>query len=130
MNEPRYVEKATTQHEDWVGSAAADNPQEGVVEEALGIDPNRYAVVGLSLFAGWGDFHPVTAYVVDRGDLPDRAALEAAAEVPVLEVTDLQMTSAEMLAVMKQFSIRITVRLANQRLRIERSLSYSEFAGG
>ena len=101
---------ASTQYNDWMGTAAFDDPHEELATDVLGIDPDRWHVLGISVFGGWGDYHRAIAFAVDRtqlrdGETFDDLAARSGGKLPVVELTDLRATARDIFDRFKQFSV-------------------------
>lgn len=141
--ETRYVEEAETQYTGWKGTVALDGPQTGTLDDAFGLDRERWGqVVAFSLFGGLGklDFR-ATAYVVDPSqDSPKPSgmtggeALQAVAdandgEIPVVRLEYTKATVEDVLRACKQFHIVALPAWfvdSGQRMRIERTVNLGE----
>jgi hypothetical protein len=110
------MDRAYTQYTDLTGTAAADlHPQARFrgLAQAVGIDPDRYAIVGLRL---WGAPPKITAlYAIDLQGLPQmdhEALMEFIRDSPEavhLKRLDLP-ENAELEAHCKQFEAILTVK--------------------
>jgi hypothetical protein len=140
--EKQYVEEAETQHVDWKGTAALDEPQTGTLNDVFGLDRERWgSVVAFSLFGGLGelDFR-ATAYVVEPSQMPKASGrtggetLQAVAdandgEIPVVRLEYTKATVEDVLRTVKQFHIvALPAWLvgSGQRMRIERTVNLGE----
>ncbi|MGH9022012.1 MAG: hypothetical protein ACRDV9_02765 [Acidimicrobiia bacterium] len=101
------VEDASTRYGNWEGTLAYDDPDdEGALERNLGIDPNRYWVLGLKV-AHIEGAHFVDSYVVDKDVVPDTEALrefavEHEGQIPVTRIKGTGLRFDQVLSLFKR----------------------------
>ena len=137
--EKRYVGEAETQHTQWKGTVALDEPPTGTFDD---IDRERWGqVVAFSLFGGLGKLDSrATAYVVEPSQMPEASertggeTLQAVAdandgEIPVVRLEYTKATVEYILRTFRQFHIVVQpawLADSGQRLRIDRSINLGE----
>jgi hypothetical protein len=142
--EKKYVEPAETQYTDWKGTVALDEPHAGTSDDVFGLDRDRWAVVGFSLFGGGaaGDAlsFRATVYAVEQSQLSEASGrtggekLQALAdandgEIPVVRLEYTKATVEDVLRTFKQFHIVALPAWfvdSGQRMRIEHTVNLGE----
>jgi hypothetical protein len=134
-DERRYLEPASTQYDEWVGTSAFDDAanDENNLYRVLGL-PEGYWIVGFSLGlmgprGGWG----VWFYVVEDSRVPDWKALEQlrqeeGGEIPVIEIEAPHLDWEKFAKAFKRISLTAMRKPSSFQggsqppLRIERSV--------
>jgi len=110
------AERATAHRDDWLGSVAMDNPQDGlrVIAEYARIDVSRWLIYRIELFgSGLVDGSWASVLAVDRLRIEAAGSIAALAEeyggsVPVTRFRVLDSDGIGVLRAMKRWSVRVS----------------------
>ena len=113
---------ASVQDNDWLGTAALDNPEHQPLEEIVGLDPRVWAIVGLDAWGGSRD-SGLAVLAIRRAranDVEDATGMAVRPDgtIPVTRFEMRDATGIELLRRVARWSIHAQRQVAGETVRL------------